>query len=226
MEKWCTTLSSRRSCSNFVGILLFVALVVAPSLSFSIQPERTSLTAVKKNQKSLSDIDRRRLLQIVLFTPASALSTNAAIPIQPASAGFLPETAKATTTFAKDKFGSELIAKHHLASKQARDRSLVLGIKDEPTYLIVNDDKTQLESYALNGECSHLGCIVPWNAFENKFVCPCHGSQYDALGNVLRGPAPYGLALAHVSIDEGSGKIMMTPWTETDFRTNQPPWWK
>jgi len=25
---------------------------------------------------------------------------------------------------------------------------------------------------------------------ENKFKCPCHGSQYNAQGKVIRGPAP------------------------------------
>src|SRR4051812_48456891 len=25
---------------------------------------------------------------------------------------------------------------------------------------------------------------------ENKFMCPCHGSQYNAQGKVVRGPAP------------------------------------
>jgi phenylpropionate dioxygenase-like ring-hydroxylating dioxygenase large terminal subunit len=25
---------------------------------------------------------------------------------------------------------------------------------------------------------------------ENKFKCPCHGSQYDSTGKKIRGPAP------------------------------------
>jgi cytochrome b6-f complex iron-sulfur subunit len=40
---------------------------------------------------------------------------------------------------------------------------------------------------ALSLACTHLGCTV-----EQKpagFTCPCHGSRYDANGNVLRGPA-------------------------------------
>jgi len=55
-------------------------------------------------------------------------------------------------------------------------------------------------------------------------MCPCHGSQYDPTGKVVRGPAPLSLALAHMN--DVDGKATLTPWTETDFRTNTAPWWK
>src|SRR5207302_1002837 len=28
-------------------------------------------------------------------------------------------------------------------------------------------------------KCTHLGCAVPWNDAEDRFHCPCHGSEYD-----------------------------------------------
>jgi cytochrome b6-f complex iron-sulfur subunit len=87
-------------------------------------------------------------------------------------------------------------------------------------YLISTKDST-LESFALNAVCTHLGCVVPWNPSENKFMCPCHGSQYNEQGKVVRGPKS--LALAHVNLENDN--VILSPWTETDFRTNESPWW-
>ena len=45
----------------------------------------------------------------------------------------------------------------------------------------------------LTAVCPHLGCEVPWNAAEGKFVCPCHGSKFAADGALLEGPAERGM---------------------------------
>ena len=45
---------------------------------------------------------------------------------------------------------------------------------------------------ALNGVCTHEGCVVSTVA-RPVFVCPCHGSRYDHNGAVVRGPAPAAL---------------------------------
>jgi len=49
-------------------------------------------------------------------------------------------------------------------------------------------------------KCTHLGCSVPWNDSEDRFHCPCHGSQYDKrTAVVLRTPAPKPLQLFHIT---------------------------
>ncbi|MFN2491642.1 MAG: FAD-dependent oxidoreductase [Pyrinomonadaceae bacterium] len=44
-------------------------------------------------------------------------------------------------------------------------------------------------THEMSAVCKHLGCIVNWNTLENTWDCPCHGSRYDAMGQVFQGPA-------------------------------------
>jgi cytochrome b6-f complex iron-sulfur subunit len=46
---------------------------------------------------------------------------------------------------------------------------------------------------ALYQKCPHLGCRVPWCATSQWFECPCHGSQYNRVGEKKGGPAPRGM---------------------------------
>jgi glycine/D-amino acid oxidase-like deaminating enzyme/nitrite reductase/ring-hydroxylating ferredoxin subunit len=40
-----------------------------------------------------------------------------------------------------------------------------------------------------SASCTHVGCVVKWNSFERCWDCPCHGSQFAPLGDVLQAPA-------------------------------------
>ena len=65
---------------------------------------------------------------------------------------------------------------------------------------------------ALYQKCPHLGCRVPQCDSSQWFECPCHGSQYNRVGEKKGGPAPRGhgplrrrpSAPANVTIDTGA----------------------
>ena len=42
-------------------------------------------------------------------------------------------------------------------------------------------------------KCPHLGCRVPQCVSSQWFECPCHGSQYNRVGEKKGGPAPRGM---------------------------------
>jgi len=61
---------------------------------------------------------------------------------------------------------------------------------------------------ALYKVCTHLGCLYNWNSQEGKFICPCHGSQFQANGTYIQGPAPRSLDRFVVqAVDPNSGQV-------------------
>ena len=71
-------------------------------------------------------------------------------------------------------------------------------------YLACLDDGGFL---ALSRTCTHLGCTVPWVAKANKFICPCHSSEFDIKGEVLSPPAPRALDLFQITIENNILKV-------------------
>jgi cytochrome b6-f complex iron-sulfur subunit len=60
---------------------------------------------------------------------------------------------------------------------------------------------------ALYQKCPHLGCRVPWCNSSQWFECPCHGSQYNRVGEKRGGPAPAGMFLFPARVNGGKIEV-------------------
>src|ERR1700690_404404 len=133
----------------------------------SINPPHIATPAIRCNAK-MSNLSRRdffKLITTALLSISGALGMGALFR-------FLNYE---TEPPVKTKFDIGPAENYPIGS-----RSL---IPDVPAVLIHNQNGFS----ALSLVCTHLGCTVEQKA--DGFACPCHGSRYDANGNVLRGPA-------------------------------------
>lgn len=115
---------------------------------------------------------------------------------------------------AQDALGNAISVASTLGTNPAKARVLTQGPKGDPTYVVINDGA--VASYGLNAICTHLGCVVPWNAGLDLFKCPCHGSQYAPNGKVVRGPAPQSLGLVAAAVE--GDNVRFSTWEGEDFR--------
>jgi glycine/D-amino acid oxidase-like deaminating enzyme/nitrite reductase/ring-hydroxylating ferredoxin subunit len=68
------------------------------------------------------------------------------------------------------------------------------GLKRIAAY---RDEKGRLHAHS--AVCTHMGCVVQWNAFEQCWDCPCHGSHFAIEGTALNAPAVSPLGDAEVA---------------------------
>lgn len=82
----------------------------------------------------------------------------------------------------------------------------VVAVGSKPA-IVVNVDGT---FKAYSAICTHLGCIVAYDANQRAIVCPCHDGHFSpANGSVISGPPPAPLAALTVSVE--GDKIMIVP---------------
>mmetsp|Transcript_90365 Transcript_90365/g.255914 ORF Transcript_90365/g.255914 Transcript_90365/m.255914 type:complete len:232 (+) Transcript_90365:49-744(+) len=229
MSRQAATMKRREGQRRFLlGSLALVACLclattfVAP-LRHTGAPRAQSAVAVRSAGEYtgfVPDMQRRMLMNLVTVAAS-------AVPVAVLLGGyilyFIPQTGGGSggAQLCGDVTGAPIKLADWVKGHKPNDRELVQGLKGEATYLVSTEDG--IKDFGINAVCTHLGCVVPWVKGSNKFICPCHGSQYDENGKVVRGPAPLSLALAHTSIQDGN--VAVSPWTETDFRTGLEPWW-
>ncbi len=93
-----------------------------------------------------------------------------------------------------------------------QERPELFAGTDKVPYAVVN-----MGFVVFSPICPHLGCKYEWNAQEQKFLCPCHGSVYSNLGKHEAGPALRGLD--PLPVRSYQGKVQIT-WIE--YADNNP----
>jgi Rieske Fe-S protein len=51
-----------------------------------------------------------------------------------------------------------------------------------------------------SASCTHIGCLIRWNSFEQCWDCPCHGSHFAPNGEALNAPAINTLSAADLPL--------------------------
>lgn len=105
--------------------------------------------------------------------------------VKPVAGGptFVVENVKTATHLAGERlFGSRISKLEDIAPGEGG------VIRHEGEQLAVLKDADGAVT-ARSAICTHLGCVVGWNAVDRTWDCSCHGSRFDADGAVLSGPA-------------------------------------
>ncbi len=75
----------------------------------------------------------------------------------------------------------------------------------EPCVLIHHVDDSWT---AFSAVCTHLNCVVEYQAEKQRFFCACHEGVFDgATGENIAGPAPSPLPRYHVQVEEGGVRV-------------------
>jgi hypothetical protein len=81
---------------------------------------------------------------------------------------------------------SELFDPRRLAASVTTDMAKGAG---RSLRHLVGDRVRDLVHRDRHPTCTHLGCVLSFDATDRTWDCPCHGSRYDEAGSVICGPA-------------------------------------
>lgn len=135
------------------------------------------------NESGQSRLDQSRVSRRSFLSLASVGSFFAAVGVALAGMLRLPEPTVLPGPVRRYKIG--LPEQYPVGSETRFEKESVFVFRDAEGV------------YAISAVCTHLGCAVARTP--QGFACPCHGSKFDASGNVRSGPAPRALPWLEVS---------------------------
>ncbi len=130
-----------------------------------------------------------RTVTIVPTKPAADIAdiTLSGAPAAVATVG-IPPTVSTTQAAIVQTAGGSVDAGAITDFSDITPRPLTLKFSDKPATVFVL--KVGSQFVVLSDICTHMGCEVSWSQTANRFLCPCHGSEYDLMGKNVAGPAP------------------------------------
>ncbi len=91
------------------------------------------------------------------------------------------------------------------ASNYAAD-GVYAGFRSQGFFIVRRSGKL----LALSSTCTHKKCTLKSES-DHSFYCPCHGSSFDPLGHVTRGPAKRDLPKLSTIVDEHGQLVVTVP---------------
>ena len=85
------------------------------------------------------------------------------------------------------------------ASEFSDWQTKIVAVNGQPVIVI----RTPQGFKAFSAICTHLGCIVGWDAARHEIACPCHAGLFDLTGKPVAGPPPKPLAEHGVAVVNG-----------------------
>ncbi|MDP4199181.1 MAG: Rieske (2Fe-2S) protein [Bacteroidota bacterium] len=136
---------------------------------------------------------RRKFLEVVCSASAGLVIAGSAIDL--ASIG----TLRARSRLAANDVREVPISLEDTPDLKPVGGTYHLSVEDlEREILVVHVSKDQY--IAVDIKCKHKGCDINYEAAQKKFICPCHGSEYDLAGANLKGPSVKPLNYYHAEL--------------------------
>lgn len=109
---------------------------------------------------------------------------------------FLPLVGVGAFTYPLVKFAS---------FEEIQKISLVISLKEIDNKIIkkgkVLIHKSEEGITVYDAHCTHMGCILNYDEKKDRFVCPCHNSEFTISGKRLQGPAQRDLDIISSKIE-------------------------
>jgi len=168
-------------------------------------------------------LNRREVLTIGLaLSGAAALATTGLVLAQPDPATdpllseITPESVQnvvpggfAYPRFKEGEFGGQFVLSRKADSYTENEPpelnptgKFYVVKSDEPAAVAGGEEIAQQGIAAIYQVCTHLGCLIPYQEAENRFICPCHGSTFERNSTYVRGPATRNLDQFAVEVAE------------------------